>query len=377
MTGQHRWLIGAAWLPTCLLTGCLFRGAAESPLPATDRPALTSAATEAPGATPEEPGTPPPPPPPPEALSDYRPMPKAPAAPAQLTSSSSVERVALSQPSDPPAEAAAPKPPAGKPSGDEPTKRPAAPVAATPELAPRKEDPPLLAALRCALEKHPDEARQLLAKHDKSDPKLLFALVQLTAGLGAGELEKLPPAEMAATLEQLHTLAASLKKHAPLTLENMLLCRHIEGFGRYETLPADYRFQAAAEGCPGERVQVYVEVRNFSARPRDGQFATALDSVLEVRDAQRRKVAVMKLGECQDVSRTPRHDYFLNFQFHVPPQLSPGLYTLWVTVKDTTDGPVNGDGADSRVARRSLDFQVRPRADSSTPVSKTSAESPR
>ncbi|MFO0926463.1 MAG: hypothetical protein U0736_05410 [Gemmataceae bacterium] len=296
-------------------------------------------------------------------------MPRQPAAPTQLTSSTGVERVALSQPSDPPPDKAT--------SGTNPAPAEAVkPPVAVPE-PPRKDDPPLLAALRCAMEKHPEEAKQLLTRYEKSDRQLLLALVKLTAGVSEGELEKLPPAEVAATLEHLHALSASLKKRAPLTLENMLLCRRIEGFGRYETLPPEYEFQAAAEGYAGERVQVYVEVRNFAARPHAEQFVTVLDSELEVCDAQRKKVAVMKLGECQDVSRTTRHDYFLNFQFHVPPQLAPGLYTLWVTVKDTTLGPTPKDGVEARVARRSIDFKVRPRAEAPVAVKKTAEEATR
>ena len=44
----------------------------------------------------------------------------------------------------------------------------------------------------------------------------------------------------------------------------------------------------------------------------------------------------MNLDPCIDRSQSPRQDYFLNFQFHVPAGLPPGLYTLLVTVKDVT-----------------------------------------
>jgi hypothetical protein len=59
-----------------------------------------------------------------------------------------------------------------------------------------------------------------------------------------------------------------------------------------------------------------------------------------------------------DLSQTPRQDYFLNFQFHVPAKLEPGLYVLRVTVEDVT--PAAGANRAERTAERTLDFRVGP-----------------
>src|SRR5262249_52050731 len=153
----------------------------------------------------------------------------------------------------------------------------------------------------------------LLEKYDKNDRELLLALVHLAAGLGAGELGRLGPEEVSAALARLDELAARLRRKAPLTLDKVCFCRKIEGFGRYEPVPATHEFQAGSGGRPGERVQVYAEVGNFSSRPDAGQHETVLQSALEIHDAWRRVVVAMDLGRCVDRSQTPRRDYFLNF----------------------------------------------------------------
>jgi hypothetical protein len=183
------------------------------------------------------------------------------------------------------------------------------------------------------------------------------------------------PADVEQMLEQLQGLAVQLRQRAPLQLGKVCFCRAIESFGQYQPLESDYSFQAGCDGRPGERVQVYAEVRNFASRLRNGQHETMLSSSLDVYDrtishdrtsgspaASRgkcRPVVTMNLGTCTDRSQTPRQDYFLNFRFHVPTRLPPGRYTLQVTVRDVT--PVDSaPTATGRIVTRSLDFNVCP-----------------
>ncbi len=233
--------------------------------------------------------------------------------------------------------------------------RPIVTATASP-AGPKEADAPLVAALRCALEKHPREAGKLLDAGARPNRDLLLALVRLTAELDGRDLDRLPPEELAASLEQVAGIVRALRQKAPLTLGNVHFCRRITGFGRYEALPVGHSFQVGAGKQPGERVQVYAEVRNFRSVLREGQFETVLASSLEVRNEQGRREVMMNLGSCTDRSQTPRQDYFLNFQFHVPPRLPPGLYTLWVTVKDVTLR--GGQPGPAREARTSLDFKV-------------------
>lgn len=230
-------------------------------------------------------------------------------------------------------------------------------VKPAPPPPPPKADSPLVAALRCTLEKHPRQAREVLTKYEKNDRELLFALLRLSASIGEGELAKLDAEEVAASVERLTQLTAHLRQKASLSLENVCFCSHIDGFGAFQAVPATRPFQAGIDGRPGELVQVYAEVRNFTSKCRGDAYETILESKLEIRDAERNKVVMLDLGRKEDRSQTPRHDFFLNFQLRVPPKLPPGLYTLWVTVKDVTDGPQAGK---PRQATCSLDFRVAP-----------------
>jgi hypothetical protein len=253
------------------------------------------------------------------------------------------DRVSLEvTPVPPPTAKEAPKEPPAKPDPPKPAK-----------------DPPILAALRLALEKHPDEARLVLEKSATPDRDLILALLRLTAGVDKGALPELPSEEVEKTLEHLEALTEHLRKRAPLSLGKVCFCRKIENFGQYDPVKSEHSFQAGCDGLPGERVQVYAEVRNFGSHPRDGYYETVLTSALEIRDAQGQPMVTMSLGTCTDRSHTPRQDYFLNFQFHVPRRLPPGLYTLWVTVKDVTPAGA-GQPICKRVAKRSLDFKVCP-----------------
>ncbi len=245
-----------------------------------------------------------------------------------------------------------------------------APPAASPREQPAKPPAPgqqtTVAILHRAVEKSPQKASQVLDRAERAGLSPLQTLLALNAGIGERELAQLSPEQATDVLNRLHDLAGRLKERASLQLGQVCFCRRIESFGQYEPLGSGGKdlpeFQAGSDGRPGERVQVYVEVLNCVPVKRQGQYETRLNSTLEIEevvlqrkegDERRKRVVFMNLGTCVDVSQSPRQDYFLNFQFHVPPRMPPGLYTLRVTVKDETPGQKQ-----ARVARRSLDFRV-------------------
>ena len=329
MARRDLWFGLIACIGWLLPAGCLSRedGPRRIWIRQFDEPAQTSQSIPAPDAVPA-PGNPlpAPPVPPPDLSSDYKPRAVSPASQTSM-------------------------------SLDPGLARPRVEVKPASHSEPPRPDAPLVAALRCALEKHPDEARKLLDKYDKADRELLLALLQLTAGVGQRELERFGPDEVAAAERHLGALLTRFRSKAPLALENVCFCRSIEGFGRFERVSSRREFQVGCDGRPGERVQVYAEVRNFRSRLVGDQYETILESKLEIRDAERKKVVSLDLGRSADRSYSPRQDYFLNFQLHVPPKLPPGLYTLWVTVRDVTGEAQAGKG---RQASCSLDFKACP-----------------
>ena len=106
-------------------------------------------------------------------------------------------------------------------------------------------------------------------------------------------------------------------------------------------------------------MQVYVEVRNFASRNTGGCWETALASKLEINNVDNPSLkaeVLMRRPARPDRSLSPRQDYFLNIQFHIPPRLPPGRYQLKITVSDEV-AAANGR---IREPYRTLDFRVEP-----------------
>jgi hypothetical protein len=237
---------------------------------------------------------------------------------------------------------------------------PAPPEPAAMHVEKAPPDPQLVAALRCLLEKRSADALALLQNYDGPSRELLLTLLPLTARVGDGGLEHATPQETAVVLEQLRLLETVLRPRAALTLDKVCFCRKINGFGDCEPWPENHVFQAGADGVRGERMQVYVEVRNFTSRLHGAMYETSLAGQVEIRDFANKLVSPVSRIDFPayvDRSQTPRQDYFINFQFHLPSPMPAGRYTLRVLVKDVLD-PATGDDASPRSAGRSLDFLV-------------------
>jgi hypothetical protein len=247
------------------------------------------------------------------------------------------------------------KPPA-KPAG-EPPETPAATEQPDPlpafEIRTKPEEP-LVAALRCCLDKHPAEAVDYLKGYDRPNQEALLCLLPLAARLSQGGLDGARPQEAAEMLDGLHSLELSLRQRASLRIEKMCFCKWIESFGRYEPLADGHAaFQAGSAGRMGEPVYVYAEVRNFASTEPGPVHAIRLTSWGEVRDyAQGKTVARINFDNKADESRSVRQDLFVNYSFRVPAHLPPGPYTLWIYVQDALAPSTRPP------AQKSLDFQV-------------------
>jgi hypothetical protein len=249
---------------------------------------------------------------------------------------------------------AKPPPPPAKPGPPDPGPEVRIVAAST-----EKPEPPLVLALRGLLEKKPaDEVLGVLEHYDPADRDVLRDVLRLAARLGEHDHGRSEPQEAAAAVDQLETLLRELRPRAALVLDKLCFCRprSVDNFGIYEPLEDGHAFRPETTSLPGERVQVYAEVRNFTSRPAGDSFETVLRGQLTIHDGRRDVVTFNKLEPCTDRSRTPRQDFFVNFAFYTP-RLPPGSYTLWVQVEDVTPGS-DGTRRLARVARRSLDFRV-------------------
>jgi hypothetical protein len=337
MTRQTRLLLIGAGLCISLVPACNRHTAPEPPVPS---PPIQLAGPPQPVTDPRTTGTPYP-------VVPLRPAPPVPPAPTP-NSEPSPPPVATTQPreSAPEFQVQAVSEPVSEP-------KPAAQVTA----ARPAEDAPLVAALRCFLEKRPQDAVSWIQRYDKANQDLLLALLPLAAHLTERSIDRDKPEDVSQVIEQLQSLTVPLRPRAALAIDQMCFCERIRWFGDYVPLPDNPAFR------PGDLVQVYAELRNFISEKHEQFFVTHLASSVEILDYNNNVVWRQDFPEDRnhpDRSRTPRHDYFNNYRFYMP-QIPQGEYRLLIKVTDasrlplrqaigkcdfrvTTMGPRNGGG---------------------------------
>jgi hypothetical protein len=228
------------------------------------------------------------------------------------------------------------------------------PPAAPPSQPPPPSDPPAIAALRAYLNRD----TKLLKKLSKTDREVLDALLPVVARAGENGFDHAGPKDVDLVLRQLDLLAEMLRPRASLTLGKVLFTQAIDGFGVYEPRrPSSVEgipvFRAGVDGRPGERIQVYAEVRNATVRKVGAFHETVLASQVEIIDSTGHMVFPLNRPARPDCSFSPRQDYFLNIQFPVPAKLPAGYYTLQIVVRDEA-----APTSEPRTVRQRLDFRV-------------------
>jgi hypothetical protein len=224
--------------------------------------------------------------------------------------------------------------------------------AASPKAAPPKQEP-LLEALACFLKNQPQKALELLKGYQPSNQEVFLSLLPVLAELTHKGMDQLTPEEVSVIHEQLESLADRLRPRAQLLIPHMCLCKHIEGYGVYVPLPPNHVFRAGSGAEPGEPVQLYVELRNFSMAPCPQGYVTRLSSSVEICDAAGKQqwFHSFKDQEGPLVRKAPWHDCFGGYYFYMP-VLPPGEYTLVVTIRDLTQPQT------PRLARKSVKLRV-------------------
>jgi hypothetical protein len=225
----------------------------------------------------------------------------------------------------------------------------ASPVSAAGSEAKTKpvEDPPLVAALRCYLDRKPAEAVVWLERYDRLNQDLLLCLLPVVVRLSEGGLQKCDSRELTSLLAELERLRRLIQPAAQLVIDKMCFVEHIDGFGVYQKLDDEHEFQ------PGDVLVVYAELQNFSSAQdeRTGLSAIRLKSEIQILDFNGRRVELKNFAdeERPDRSQTPRHDFFINYTWQLPHNMSDGRYTLRLLITDV---------ATKRQAERTLDFRV-------------------
>ena len=147
----------------------------------------------------------------------------------------------------------------------------------------------------------------------------------------------------AAALSQMRAAILSLQGNAHLAIDRATFCTDIESFGNYTRFEKD-------EFTPGQEVLVYAELENFqSERTTDGKYRTLLkSSVRLVQDG--RVIDEVQYNATEDLSHSRRQDFMQGFRYQLPQRLTPGNYSLQLTIEDQLS---------SKSAEYSLNLKVR------------------
>ena len=132
----------------------------------------------------------------------------------------------------------------------------------------------------------------------------------------------------AQTVPPLAAALRQMREESALSIKNMTFCRKISYFGNYDRFPRN-------EFTPGHEVLLYTEIENFVSAPTvDGEYRTSLKSLIEIADSKGKIVWTKGFPSTEDFCRNPRRDYFHNYQFYIPEDLSTGAYVLKLTIVD-------------------------------------------
>lgn len=215
---------------------------------------------------------------------------------------------------------------------------------------------PVADALHCILRGKHKEALGHLQGYDQATQELLLRILPLLAQIHEKGLDRLGPAEVAVLHEQLQSLLSTLRPRTELTIDKMCFCEWVKEYGVYKPLAEGHVFHASAPHQPGDLVQLYAELRNFTSELRGDFFETRLASSVEIhdpRDSTNTKLWYYRFDTKKELlrSRALLNDYFGNYNFHVP-HLPAGTYVLTLQIADETRPEQR------RVARKSIEFRV-------------------
>lgn len=237
-------------------------------------------------------------------------------------------------------------------------------IVKTPPPAPRAE--PLLTALSDYRQQKPTKALEALRPYDPATRELLSLLLPLVVRVSDFRPDKERPSELALALNRIDALTQGLRPKAALRAEKSCFCRSIRAFGDYEPLPDAHVF------CYGDLVEVYVELRNLTARRNGRRYETVLTRTIEIYDYQQgrsigankqvRPPVLIRLPVQVNRSWSPRQDWFVNCRFSVPSHLPVGRYYLKIIVQDVTNLPRGVEVPQDRtVELTNIPFHVAPR----------------
>lgn len=118
---------------------------------------------------------------------------------------------------------------------------------------------------------------------------------------------------------------------SPLAISRIVFCREVRDFDDIVEL-------APHELAAGQTVLLFAALDNFRSQGQSGGYLTRTRSVIEIRARAGAVVHRLAPAEASDVSREPRHDFYLVHEIAIPAALPPGDYTLHLQIDDLLSG---------------------------------------
>jgi hypothetical protein len=171
------------------------------------------------------------------------------------------------------------------------------------------------------------------------------------------KLSDLDPERKRILFQQLDGLMECMRAQTGLIIEQMFFYEDNGDAGDYKALPEDHQFRARPgtnSPQPGEKVQLFLQLRNVCSEKRNGFYETKLASKVQVADSDGKVWWFYDFSrrDSSARSKTLQPDQCCHYRFCVP-HIPPGTYTFTVEVRDETCA-----GA-SRITRKDLPFRVR------------------
>ncbi len=159
----------------------------------------------------------------------------------------------------------------------------------------------------------------------------------------SGEQSEDLTAHLTEALDHLRTAEKRLQPLTPLKIRRAAFCDRIDGFGQITEFPA-------TDFDPGQRVLIYVDVRNFRTElTAQGRFRSEFAAVIEYqREDDDDVTETVRLPQILDECDVERTDYFQSFELTIP--ALAGRYTARVRLKDLQS---------LQTAEANLEFTVR------------------
>jgi len=215
---------------------------------------------------------------------------------------------------------------------------------------------PVVKAWQCMLEgRHPDAIKHLSA-YDNEKQELFLRLLPPLTTLVKKRIQDLTAEEVAVLHKQFTAMLDDLRPRCELQISKMCYCKEVRGFANYDALPDHYPFLGGLADRIGEKVQLYIELKNFASEPtKDGDFLTRLTCSLELTDSTGKQVWQKRVEgrETTLLRRMRLNDFHARYIFFAP-AIPAGTYRLTLYVADETDP------ARIRRTSRSLEFRVTP-----------------